>query len=736
MSKNYCSGLLIVIVMFLVYSTVPGQKLVKDKTNSIGLAPSILQEVKAKEPSLTGSFCNSKLGYLQEGFENAVFPPAGWKSVNVKGSAIWERVTDASNSGVASAFIDYDYPEGEDWLITPAVNISNGSTISFFVKRQFSSNYPPDYLYVIVSTDTALSSFTVNNQIFAIDINSLTAGQFIQFNYDLTAYSGQNIYIAFKHADADGNGCYLDDIKIGTQPNYDVGVFSIDIPNNVVPGAFIPKVTVKNFGLNTANLNVTLNIGNNYTSTKSVTNLESNATMQVSFDPINFATGTYNVLANTTLIGNTDENPANNSASKTVICSVADVIYGYNAYGTGVATGTVFFNSTSPDVLNLMQPYSTNFLAGSAHTPNGDYGIYYSSNQFVSWNINNGTLTNLGVITPPDGEWTGMTYDPNTGKLLASCYGNSNVICTIDPLTLQTNVIATNSSALIIGIAANGDGNIYYVDIVNNAFGKYNYATNTFSQISIFSFDVNYAQSLEFNYDNGKLYYASYDNVGRLRVINHLTGEVTLIGDFQGGSEIDGIFTNSSGFIPVELVLFNAVKGDNNTVNINWTTATEINNDRFEIYRRYNNSNWELIGTVKGSGNSTEPIDYTFTDRINQVGDYYYQLKQVDFDGTYSYSKVVFLDNNLAPANYELKQNYPNPFNPSTNIEFSLPKGTKVTLSIYDVLGNLVSVLENGYLEAGNYKYEFNGKNLSSGVYYYKLSTDNFVQTKKMILIK
>ncbi len=88
------------------------------------------------------------------------------------------------------------------------------------------------------------------------------------------------------------------------------------------------------------------------------------------------------------------------------------------------------------------------------------------------------------------------------------------------------------------------------------------------------------------------------------------------------------------------------------------------------------------------------------------------------------------------PTKYSLSQNYPNPFNPSTVISYQISVNSKVTLKIYDVLGREVAVLVNEYQPAGNYEVEFNAKGLSSGVYYYRIESGNFSDTKKMILLK
>lgn len=91
---------------------------------------------------------------------------------------------------------------------------------------------------------------------------------------------------------------------------------------------------------------------------------------------------------------------------------------------------------------------------------------------------------------------------------------------------------------------------------------------------------------------------------------------------------------------------------------------------------------------------------------------------------------------NEFPAEFELYQNYPNPFNPSTKINFSLPENTNVKLIVYDINGREVDVLVNENLKAGNYNADWHPVNLSSGVYFYTLKTNSFIDTKKMILVK
>ena len=204
----------------------------------------------------------------------------------------------------------------------------------------------------------------------------------------------------------------------------------------------------------------------------------------------------------------------------------------------------------------------------------------------------------------------------------------------------------------------------------------------------------------------------------------------------------------SASALPVQLTSF-AASLVNNIVQLNWQTATEVNNYGFEVERqeaRGNRQKWEKIGFVQGHGNSNSPKEYAFTDNLvlahnlnldpaTAGGHLQYRLKQIDFDGKFEYSNVVEV-NVDAPAKLVLYQNSPNPFNPSTEIKFALPKLSNVELSIYNMLGEKVVTLANGMMNAGEHKVAFNASNLTSGVYLYKLTTDNNASIKKMILMK
>jgi hypothetical protein len=202
--------------------------------------------------------------------------------------------------------------------------------------------------------------------------------------------------------------------------------------------------------------------------------------------------------------------------------------------------------------------------------------------------------------------------------------------------------------------------------------------------------------------------------------------------------------------IPVELTSFTA-SVNSNAVQLNWSTASETNNMGFDIERGVisngvRNLIWEKIGFIEGKGTTTEIQHYSFTDNLtlNHNLNFYYRLKQMDFDETFTYSNEIEVDLSL-PQNFSLGQNYPNPFNPSTKIKYTIPfAGTSlmkfVQLKVFDVLGNEVATLIDEYKPAGNYEVEFSlpadGQGLASGIYFCRLQTDNYSKTIKMLFLK
>lgn len=322
------------------------------------------------------------------------------------------------------------------------------------------------------------------------------------------------------------------------------------------------------------------------------------------------------------------------------------------------------------------------------------YGTKNIANEAV-WQIDPTTLIAWVVIDYADADFDfgGLAVDPTTGDFYGTnddTSPNGNGLFLINPNGTATQVVAYPGGETDIDGLAISD-----------------------SRIAYFIID-----------QPGSIYV--YDLVGGT-FLTPLTAPWTTSEVFSGG-------TWNGGIIPVELASFTAsVIG--NEVSLIWQTATEVNNSGFSVERKSANTEFEEIGFVPGFGSTTEPKSYSFSDQNLENSIYTYRLKQVDFDGTFEYSNEVEVDVNV-PATFSLEQNYPNPFNPSTNIKYSVPEAGNVKLSVYNLVGEEVAVLVNGYTDAGQFEVSFDASNLSSGVYLYKLQSANSVITKKMTLLK
>ena len=208
----------------------------------------------------------------------------------------------------------------------------------------------------------------------------------------------------------------------------------------------------------------------------------------------------------------------------------------------------------------------------------------------------------------------------------------------------------------------------------------------------------------------------------------------------QGGQAysvlVDGIriSTQWDGLVPVELKSFAATSSANDVI-LNWSTASELNNFGFEVQRSYAGGEFVTAGFVAGYGTTSETKMYRFVDADLISGNYSYRLKQVDFNGSYSYSDELSV-NVSNPLSFELSQNYPNPFNPSTTINYSIPQSSNVTMKIFNTLGQEVATIIDQYKEAGVHTINFDASELNSGIYFYKLDTGLYSEVRKMTLIK
>jgi hypothetical protein len=299
-----------------------------------------------------------------------------------------------------------------------------------------------------------------------------------------------------------------------------------------------------------------------------------------------------------------------------------------------------------------------------------------------------------------------FTVSNAAGPFLVT-YPNTNVIIPgLSPVTVTWNVANTNASPV----------NVSNVNILLSVDGGNTYA------YTLASNTPNDGTEVVILPDNET-------NTARIKV--EAVGNVFF--------DISNVNFTIDEAIPVELISFIAEESLNG-ITLKWKTATETNNNGFSVEKSSNGVSFNEIAFVKGMGTTTNQSEYLFTDDNVKVGTFYYRLKQIDYDGTYSYSNIISVDVEL-PTQFALNQNHPNPFNPTTKISFELPVDVDATLEIFNTIGQKVAELVNNSLSGGRHEFEFNAGGFSSGIYYYKLSAvasdgRTFNSTKKMILMK
>ena len=207
------------------------------------------------------------------------------------------------------------------------------------------------------------------------------------------------------------------------------------------------------------------------------------------------------------------------------------------------------------------------------------------------------------------------------------------------------------------------------------------------------------------------------------------------LSEFSGGKlHSNGGLTGAGNALPVELISFTAKAVNNQFIQLNWSTATEINNEGFAIERSEDGINFEKIAYIKGNGNSNITNQYSYQDSKVNEGIYYYRLKQNDYDGASEYSPIR--NASITGRNQiVLSQFIPNPATEESKLNIILSKEAKIKVIIVDELGREVSEREETRAE-GNQSIIFNTENLAAGIYTAKISVQGEEYTRKLVIKK
>jgi len=353
----------------------------------------------------------------------------------------------------------------------------------------------------------------------------------------------------------------------------------------------------------------------------------------------------------------------------------------------GQELGTLTITSNDP-----VNPSKTLILQGDAFTvhPAQDgkiYAVTYQTNStFLTLNPNNGTGTNVGLtgftrvygiaIQPSNGKIysTLVTADVTPLLKIDSEIGNAYEVANLPLANIRAITFDTNDDLY----GASYGGNLYKIDLVSG------------NLTLIGSTGITTLSSLAVNPVDRQLWATPLG--GAIYKINKVDGSSTLVGN--------------TGFSQTPSIAFDSEGKFFGTTNFSGSKISDLIS----------------IDTLNGTGTVIGPTGFSLVSGLVMKGTVVVGIKENTI--------------NQVPIDYALKQNYPNPFNATTKITYSIPKSSKVSLKIYDIIGNEIITLVDGTKEAGIYEVVFNEANLTSGVYLYKLTAGDFISTKKMILLK
>ena len=602
--------------------------------------------------------------------------------------------------------------------LNPSVNTSFDITI----QAQDDSNIPQN---VSANTDFSLSLASGNGSLGGTLTGTIPAGS------NGVTISGVTYNTAETNVSITATRTSGDILTAGTSSIFNVLEAASELAFVNVPSAGQQNVSLGTFTVearradNSVDLNFTGNISidkNSGPGNISGTIIQNAVAGVATFNNISFdAEGTYTISANSTGLTGTTSNGI------TILSTALPLVeeFNYTPGSTLLSNGWAAANAGGTNSILVSSGaliYSGYASSGSGNkvTLSGSgEDVYRTFDQVSSNSIYAAFLVNVSSATSTGDYFLSLSTN-NAGSYFARIFAKDN-----------------GSGNLVIGISKNSTSpiyasNIYEFNTTHLIVVKYTFNSSSNDDTTGIFIDPDVSGDEPVSFDAEGI--TSENDAGGIGSILLRQGSTTNAPNLSLSGIRIGI-TWGDLPLPVELISFSASVVDAH-VNLKWSTATEVNNYGFEVERKNGSSEvWNKIAFIKGNGNSNSPKNYYYVDENVTSGKYYYRLKQTDFDGKFNFSKAVEV-NISNPEVYKLNQNYPNPFNPVTNIKYEIPKAGKVRLVIFDMLGRKLQTLVNEYQNAGRYNIQYNAGKLASGTYFYEIQSGNYIEVKKMILLK
>ncbi|HEY5534814.1 MAG TPA: T9SS type A sorting domain-containing protein [Ignavibacteria bacterium] len=525
------------------------------------------------------------------------------------------------------------------------------------------------------------------------------------------------------------------------------GIININTNSAIISGNTVSKLTNAAIGTNGRMDGIASNTGTNTITNNTIHDLTS--ALNTSDGAVRGIFLFSSTAAAQTITGNTIYNLSNTNTSfagyvtgiyywetTTDIASTVSKNFIYNLSVSASSTAATIYGI---NITNGAATYSNNMISLGGNTPTTIYGIYEKGAAGNNNNLYFNTVYISGVPTSGTNKSYALFSEANTNTrdFRNNIFFNARSTTSGNNLHYAAYFYYGSSSNLTL------DYNDYYAPGTGGVLGYYNSANVT----TLDAWKIAIGQD-----GNSTSKLVTFVSATDLHLSEGSIGDISLI-----GTPIDGITTDYFGNtrnatypymggndvtdspLPVLLTSLNSVV-DGRNVRLNWVTSSEINNAGFEVERaefRSENLEFRKTGYVAGKGTTNTQTNYMFADKNLNTGKYKYRLKQIDNNGNFEYHNLNGEVEIGVPTKFELSQNYPNPFNPTTKIDFALPNDSKVSIKVYDITGReVMNIMNNEQKTAGYYTININPSMLSSGVYFYRMISDKFIETKKMTIIK